>query len=247
MQIFSSIPTSLPKTALTLGSFDGVHLGHQVLFQALKETNSTTTVITFTNSPLQILSPDFRFSGFLCSLEERLSRIEKAGMDFVICLPFTQEIARLSYEDFLSPFSLSHLILGEGAAFGARKQGTAEAIRALAKQRHFQVHYLPKLLIDGAAVSSRRIREAILKGDLILAERLLGRPFSLRFPAYLTEITDNSLCLPPDGTYQVLADEEELLLTLTTCSQGKKLHLSTSLKQPTLLTFITPSPPRGLS
>lgn len=244
MRVFSSFPVSLPKTALTLGSFDGVHLGHQALLKALKETHEPTTVVSFTNSPLQVLKSDFHFSGFLCSLEERLSRIEQAGIDFVIALPFTKEIAQMSYDQFLSHFSLSHLILGENAAFGAQQQGTAPAIRSYAKEHHFQVHYLPKLVIEGSPVSSRRIRQALLEGDLSLASRLLGRPFSLSFPAHCLEIIDSTLCLPPDGIYPVLAQSEELLLRIETSLKGRKLSLTTSFKQPTPLTFVNP---RGFS
>lgn len=175
MKIYTQIPASLPPTGLTLGTFDGVHLGHQVLLRALKKMAPFVTVVTFSNHPLEVLKKEAPLP--ICGFNERIGLLKEIGIDALIILPFTSEFASLSYSDFLSPFPITHLYLGEGAAFGKNREGTRENITAYAARRGFEVLYLPKVILDGEVVSSRRIRTAISSGDLELVSRLLGRPY----------------------------------------------------------------------
>lgn len=159
------------KTALTIGFFDGVHLGHRSLLSKLRG-HPHTTILTFSNHPQSVFHPPA--PPLLLPLEEKISLL-KAYADELIVLPFTLEFAQTSFEELLSRFDLSHLLLGEGAVFGKDRKGNEEAIKNYAKTKGFTVEYLPKTLYAEAVVSSSRIRRAIQEGDLNLANKLLGK------------------------------------------------------------------------
>jgi riboflavin kinase/FMN adenylyltransferase len=171
------IPPISGPVALTIGSFDGVHLGHQHLFQQLKKYG-TAAVLTFSNHPAEVLRPQST-PPLIDTLEQKIRRLETSGIDLTLILPFTQELSSLSYDTFLKqvhehlPFT--HLILGEGSALGHQAQGTEAHIKALAKELNFEAIYLPKFLLDGEPVSSKKIRELINSGNFEQAFRLLGR------------------------------------------------------------------------
>ncbi len=232
MKITTSIPSSMPKTALTIGSFDGVHLGHQGLLAALKSKGDHTTVLTFSNHPLQILKPQSSL-GFLCTLHQKLALLKDCGVDSVIIIPFSEEFASTPFDSFLSRFSLSHLVLGEGSAFGKNREGNAENVQAFAEKQQFIAEFLPKVELDGEPISSRRIRAAVATGDFTLANRLLGRTYSVFFPEGKKQTTEPNLCLPPNGRYFVKANQNPVLLEV----KGKLLTLSHSFSKQTLLNF----------
>jgi len=165
--------------ALTIGSYDGVHLGHQHLFQQLKKYG-TAAVLTFSNHPAEVLRPQSA-PPLIDTLDQKIRRLEKNGIDLTLILPFTPELSSLSYDTFLRqlhehlPFT--HLILGEGSTLGHKAEGTQEKIQALAKELNFTPIYLPKFLFEGEPVSSKKIRELINTGNYEQAFRLLGRRF----------------------------------------------------------------------
>lgn len=176
MKIYTEIPPDLPLTALTFGTFDGLHLGHQALLQKMREKRTHTTLLTFTNHPLEILKPEAPIPATLTPLPLKLALLGQYGLDIVITLPFTKEIAAMSFEEWLNQFPLSYLILGEDALFGKDQLGTPERVRAFANG-HFAVEYLPKVLFDGLPISSTRIRQEIAQGRLDKAAELLGRSY----------------------------------------------------------------------
>jgi riboflavin kinase/FMN adenylyltransferase len=159
-------------TALTIGMFDGVHLGHQALIRKLRATGLPTTLVTFEPHPLAILRPPAPRQITPPALKAKL--LTRFGIDQIITLPFTQKLAATSFDQFLDSLSFSHLILGKGDAFGYRREGTEPAVRAWAKPKNIQVEYIPKLIIENEPVSSTRIRQALEEGDVDKAERLLG-------------------------------------------------------------------------
>ena len=171
------IPPLSGPIALTIGTYDGVHLGHQYLFKELKKYG-TAVVVTFSNHPAQVLRPEAA-PPLIDTLDQKISRLEINGIDLAIILPFTSELSILSYDAFLKqlhqylPFT--HLILGEGSALGHRAEGTQENIQALAKELNFSAIYLPKYTFEGEIVSSKKIRELIETGNFEQAFRLLGR------------------------------------------------------------------------
>lgn len=173
-----------PPCGLTIGSFDGVHLGHQQLLRYVRKKvgpQGSLCVLTFSNHPSHIL-PNREPLSLISSPEDKLHYLQSYGVDIVYLLPFTLELAQLSYEQFLHlvkdsyPFEL--LVLGEGATLGKKREGTSETIAALGKKLQFSVEYLPKYTVDGEIVSSGKIRECLQKGDLAKAKRLLGHPLS---------------------------------------------------------------------
>lgn len=169
------IPPISGPIALTIGFFDGVHLGHQHLFQQLKKYG-TAAVLTFSNHPAEVLRPEST-PPLIDTLEQKIRRLETNGIDLTLLLPFTQELSSLSYDTFLKqihahlPFT--HLILGEGSTLGHQAQGTEENIKAL--ELNFEAIYLPKFLFENEIVSSKRIRQLINSGNFEQAFRLLGR------------------------------------------------------------------------
>lgn len=155
----------LSPGVLTIGNFDGVHRGHQKL---LKKAD---VAVTFSNHPVEF------FTGKkvppLCTLEERLDKMEACGITCVLVLPFDKELSELSYREFLAmlrtkiPFT--KLVLGTGATFGKGCEGTPENIRTLG----IDVEYISKETLDGVVISSRQIRQWLANGDVSRAKAAL--------------------------------------------------------------------------
>jgi riboflavin kinase / FMN adenylyltransferase len=208
--------------ALTIGNFDGVHIGHQsILERTVQEASSRkglAAVLTFENHPIEVLRPSVVVPR-LCSLQHRLRLMEAHRVDLVILLRFTKEFAEQTAEEFLcklcSHCRLAYLILGEDAVLGRDRLGDQAKVQELAKSLHFDLDYLNPQSIDGMVVSSSLIRNCIVSGKLDLVEKLLSRKYSiyqsiikgqglgktLGFPTLNVEV--NGLCLPPQGVYAV--------------------------------------------
>lgn len=159
------------RTALTIGFFDGVHLGHQALLQRLR-SHPHATILTFSNHPQTVFNPPA--PELLLPLSEKIALLNRYA-DEVIVLPFTLAFAATPFDKLLSQFDLSHLILGTGSAFGKNREGDEIHVRQYAKSRNIIVEYIPKLLFKDEPVSSSRIRRALAAGDLNLAHQLLGK------------------------------------------------------------------------
>lgn len=158
------------KTALTIGFFDGVHLGHQTLLKRLR-THPHATILTFSNHPKDLFNPPA--PPLLLPLSEKIALL-KTYADEVIVLPFNHELANTPFDTLLSQFDLSHLILGTGSVFGKNREGDEAAVRQYAKGQ-FTVEYISKTLFEGEPISSSRIRKALASGNTNLAKQLLGR------------------------------------------------------------------------
>lgn len=184
MTVITNLKTPLPRDSahpisLTIGTFDGVHLGHQELIKQLK---GTKVVLTYSNHPIEVLYPNKKIE-LITSAEEKVSLIQNMNVDYIYLIPFTAEFAQQTPEEFLTkireliPFD--QLILGEDATIGANKSGTREIILKLAEKMNFKSIYVPHLYIGQTRPSSRLIRELIRNHDLKAAAHLLGRPFGL--------------------------------------------------------------------
>ncbi len=209
----AKLPSLSEPCGLTIGSFDGVHLGHQALLKHLKSklpTNGILVVFTFLNHPTHLFTPD-RPTPLICPPLQKVKYLADYGADIVCLIPFTVEFAKTSFREFLyylkKQLSFSHLALGTGAAFGKNKEGDEPTVRKLASQLSFKVDYIPKTVVHGVPVSSGRIRSSIIQGALHEVQECLGRHYSLmgrlrnengffRFPL-------PGICLPPDGIYPV--------------------------------------------
>lgn len=157
---------------ITVGFFDGVHRGHRHLLAALKALGGDSLVLTFSNHPAGILGASS--PRLITTLEKKLQLLEEEALR-VSLLAFTPELAAQSYEQFLEPYPIRHLVLGEGAALGKGRLGTAERLRALGEKRGFEVHVVSHLYEGDAPITSSRIRALLVLGKKEEAERLLGR------------------------------------------------------------------------
>ena len=209
------------ETMLTIGVFDGVHLGHQHLIEKLKEQAAEkgllSGVVTFQRHPQQVLAPQTQLT-FLSSLEERLNLIRNLGIEFIAALPFTLELAELGARQFISSIKehlkMRGLVIGPDFALGREREGNAAALNALGQELGFTVTSVPYLMIEGHVVSSTLIREALSRGDMKGVARLLGRNFSLSgmvvtgddrgkalgFPT-ANIVPESNRALPCDGVY----------------------------------------------
>jgi riboflavin kinase/FMN adenylyltransferase len=176
--------------AVTVGVFDGVHLGHRYLVGALRERadalSLASCVVTLHPDPVQVLRPDVRVA-YVTSLEERVELLRATGVDAVAPLTFTSEVAELSASQFVEllhrALDMQFLLMGPDHAFGRGREGTPERVTAIGSEVGFKVEVLPEPLAGtSGAVSSTAIRRALAEGDMELAARLLGRPFAIRGP-----------------------------------------------------------------
>lgn len=205
-----SVPSFSSPIGLTIGSFDGVHLGHQFLLKTLRSLigpEGILTALTFSNHPADVI-PGRTKTPLLCSLAYKLQLLEREGVDLAIVLAFTQALSEVPYDLFIKnifdklPFS--ELVLGKGAAFGKARQGNEERLTKLGEEIGFRATYLNKENALGAACSSGRIRSALTQGNLKEVATLLGRPYALSGELKNKIINTTNLCLPPPGDYPVI-------------------------------------------
>jgi riboflavin kinase/FMN adenylyltransferase len=194
---------TLEGTVLTIGNFDGVHLGHRALIgrtvEAAREAGGQAVVVTFEPHPQQVLRS--QPVPLLSTLPHRLRLFEQLGADAACIVPFTPELAELSAERFLeahllSAFQVRGLVIGYDFAFGHNREGTTEVLQALSARHGFALDLLPAVMLDGEIVSSTRIRGALAAADFPAAERLLGRPWSHLAPVERGEQLGRTLGFP---------------------------------------------------
>jgi riboflavin kinase/FMN adenylyltransferase len=206
----NAIPSIAQPCGLTIGSFDGVHLGHQALLRHLKSklsSNGILAVFTFSNHPSQLFNPE-NPTPLINSPLQKVKLLEKYGAHFIFLIPFTAEFAQTPFQTFLQKLkqqlSFSHLVLGSGAALGKNKEGDEAHVRHLGEQLAYTVDYLPKVLEKAIPISSGRIRTLISQGLLHEVQSCLGRPYSLVGRLNQEQVlTLPGLCLPPERVYPV--------------------------------------------
>jgi len=176
--------------AVTIGVFDGVHLGHRHLIDTLKrrasERGLASGVVTLHPDPVQVLRPNMRIA-YLTSLEERVELLRGTGVDTVAPLTFTSEVAELSAFQFLellhATLDIGYVLMGPDHAFGRGREGTPTRVAEIGEELGFEVEVLPAPLEGtSGAVSATAIRKALSEGEMELVASLLGRPFSVRGP-----------------------------------------------------------------
>lgn len=222
----SGLPPNVTRTVVTVGSFDGVHLGHQqVLAQlvaAARAGNARSLLVTFDPHPLEIINPGVA-PHLLTVGQEKLEVLAESGIDYIATLPFTRALANLSAEDFVrrvlvERFRVHRLFMGHDHAFGRNRAGTPDTLKALGASLGFTVEVIaPVAASSGQPISSTFIRRAVAGGDLHSAALGLGRPYSLGgtvnrghargrtigFPTINVPITSPRKLLPPEGVYAV--------------------------------------------
>ncbi|MBN1160556.1 MAG: bifunctional riboflavin kinase/FAD synthetase, partial [Dehalococcoidales bacterium] len=210
---------------LTIGVFDGVHLGHKKLLDELrvqsKKRGMVSGVVTFRHNPERLLSHHNKLP-FLTDIDERLELLKQEGITMVVTLSFTPELAQLGAREFITLLQkylkMRLLVVGEDFALGKEREGDTENLKKLGRSMNFDVIIVPPLKINGEVVSSTTIRKALAAGDMLKVRELLGRSFDLSgkvvtgygrgvglgFPTANLEIASEHV-LPPDGVYAGLA------------------------------------------
>jgi len=209
------------ETLVTVGVFDGVHLGHKHLISQLvgkaEQENSLSAVVTFRQHPQEVLRPDIKLP-FLTDLTEREKLLKNEGADIIVPLTFTAETSQLSARDFTGLLKkylhMRGMVIGPDFALGRKREGNADALCTLGREVGFSVTVVPPVVIDGEVVSSTAIRQALSDGDVPKVRRLAGRGFSLQgrvvagtgrgvtlgFPTANLNISIEQ-ALPADGVY----------------------------------------------
>ena len=220
------LPVQERGAVITVGTFDGVHRGHQDVLRKLvahaERAALPSLVITFDPHPLEVVNPSAA-PPLLSLLDEKLEQFVQSGVSYVAVLPFTPILAAYDAATFVDEvlrkrFALAELLVGHDHGFGKGRLGDIDVLRSLAADRGFGITVLPPVeSADGQAVSSTAIRRAIAEGDLLTAMRGLGRPYSvsgrviagdqrgrlLGYPTLNLATPSARKLLPPDGVYVV--------------------------------------------
>jgi riboflavin kinase/FMN adenylyltransferase len=183
-----SLKAPFVSSALTIGNFDGVHLGHQALIERVvdyaRRHKVAAVVMTFEPHPVKVLYPDRKLNRIL-SLDDLQERMRALGVDALVVEPFSREFSQLSPERYLQewiyrPFQPGLLVVGYDFSFGADRKGSIDFLREHTRDLGIAFEVVPPVKVGEELVSSSRIRQALQAGEVALARLLLGRPFYLR-------------------------------------------------------------------
>ena len=182
-----NISGNAKPSVVSIGNFDGVHLGHLQLIKKLQtdahRVGAPATVLTFDPHPHEFFNADTA-PPRLSTFREKLEQLDKAGVDKVVCLRFNAGLAEMSAEEFVEVYLINglgirSLIVGDDFRFGLNRKGDFSLLKEMGRQADFTVNSVDTFVVDGHRVSSSWIRQILQDADFPLAERLLGRPFSL--------------------------------------------------------------------
>lgn len=230
MQIHKNLD-QLPEfrnAVVTIGTFDGVHAGHrQIIDELLHEAraiNGETVIITFHPHPRKIVSSTILGIRLINTLEEKIELLEQLGIDHLVIVPFTDAFANQQAEDYVEHFLVKRfhphtIIIGYDHRFGRERKGDYRLLELLAPRFHYQLKEIPKHILDEIAISSTRIREALLEGRVETADKLLGYEFffsgtvvdgdklgrKLGYPTANIQVPDEEKIIPGNGIYAVYA------------------------------------------
>lgn len=218
---------SFKNPVITIGTFDGVHKGHDVILQQVvahaKQVNGESVLLTFEPHPRKLLFPDQPLK-LITPLLQKLELITNAGIDHVVVVPFTRTFANLSAEEYILDFLVkkfcpNSIIIGYDHQFGHDRRGNIKLLEAHADDCKYQVYEIPAQLIDEAAVSSTKIRHALQDGHVNEATHMLGRPYSITgkvikgaqlgrtigYPTANIQPSDPEQLIPANGAYAIKA------------------------------------------
>jgi riboflavin kinase / FMN adenylyltransferase len=222
---------NLERPVVTLGIFDGVHLGHRVLIDRLvscaREVNGTAVVITFSPHPRLVLAKEVTNLTFLTTMDEKIALLEKANVDHLIIIEFNRAFSMISACDFVreilvKKIGTKHLIIGYNHHFGRKGEGDFDTVKKCTESLDFRVEQVQGFQADGGEVSSSAVREALLGGRLEEATRLLGYEYTLSgiviegrrlgrtigFPTANIMPADQHKLIPGNGVYAVKVNIE---------------------------------------
>jgi riboflavin kinase/FMN adenylyltransferase len=212
---------------ITIGTFDGIHLGHQKIIRELLglagKNNLVPTLITFEPHPKLVIGTNDKIPvTILTTLEEKLEIFKELGLTRIIVIEFTKKFSLMSYQDFLVDILIKkckakYIVIGHDHAFGAKRAGTFRELKQQSVTAGFKLKQIDQVAIDGKTISSSVIRNLILKGEIELANNMLGRPYSLEgkviqgegrgkflsFPTANMKISNSKKLIPKEGVYTV--------------------------------------------
>jgi riboflavin kinase / FMN adenylyltransferase len=183
----SELPKPLHKSAVTIGNFDGIHLAHRELLgrvvRSARELGGISVVVTFDPHPAQVLAPE-RAPKILTPLPSKIRLIEQEGIELLAILRFNQEMSRLSPEEFVrrilaAKLQAAAIHVGSNFRFGHQREGNTEVLAELGRKNGFHVETLPMINVRGLRVSSSQVRHFLSEGQVEIAGRMLGRPYSV--------------------------------------------------------------------
>lgn len=202
-------------TVVTIGNFDGVHLGHQLLFEKTrKEARSIggeSLVITFEPHPVRILRPESSLK-LISKCTKKIELIEKAGVDVLLCISFSRKFAETTCDQFVddilwNTLHLKGIIVGYDYSFGKGRKGTIDFLKRKGRELGFTVTVVEPLYVDGIIVSSTKIRELISAGDMITVRKLLGRPYQMSGTVLVGKRRGGSVLGFPTANIELSEDE----------------------------------------
>lgn len=232
MEIITSLDAELknkyPATVIALGTFDGLHLGHTDVINTARDyaerSGLKLAVFTFSNHPLALIRPDL-VPVRIISAEEKIKLLESFGVDYLINIPFTEDFAALSPDEFLDRlacFNYRCLVVGENFTYGFLGSGKTETLERSGRKNGFDVIVRPLVKMNGNVVSSTGIRNLIQAGHIEYANRMLGRAYAitgtivhgeqrgrkLGFPTANIELLHGEMAVPAPGVYAVTVSIE---------------------------------------
>jgi riboflavin kinase / FMN adenylyltransferase len=219
---------SFSNAVITIGTFDGVHQGHKTIIEALKNEaariDGESILITFDPHPRKIVNPADGLQ-LIETLDEKMELLRQTGINHLVVVPFTREFASQSADEYIADFLVDKfhphtIIIGYDHHFGKGRSGNFKLLEEKAPKYHYRLLEIPKYLIDESAVSSTKIRKALLESDVETANRLLGYDFffsgtvikgdqlgrQLGYPTANLHIADQDKIIPGHGVYAAFAE-----------------------------------------
>jgi len=199
-----NISSDIPYPVVTLGNFDGVHVGHQILFrkaaEIARENQGTSIAFTFEPHPLKIIAPE-KVPPLLTHFHKKMELIEACNIDSVICADFTRKFADNSPREFAKNFlcekiGAKEVVVGFDYAFGRGREGTIPYLKKMGEEFGFKVHVIDPFQLDGLTVSSSHVREVIEAGNMQSAKKFLGRHYSIVGPVVAGYKTGQGIGFP---------------------------------------------------
>lgn len=220
---------SFRNAIITIGTFDGVHMGHRQIIDKLKSeakaNDGETVIITFHPHPRKVVSSTILGIRLINTLDEKIEIMDQLGIDHLVVVPFTDAFANQSAEDYVKNFLVDKfhphtIIIGYDHRFGRDRMGDYRLLERKANEYGFQIKEIPKHILENISISSSNIREAILHGDIATADKLLGYEFffsgqvvhgdklgrKLGYPTANLKIMDEEKITPGNGIYAVYAE-----------------------------------------
>jgi riboflavin kinase / FMN adenylyltransferase len=217
------------KPVLTIGTFDGVHLGHQEVIRKLRkissESSGESVIFTFYPHPRLVVDSNEDSLRLLTTQEEKIAIFQKIGVDHLVIYPFTEDFSKLSYDEFVKEIlvkkmHLNYLVIGYDHKFGQNRQGNYASLQKLSLELGFKIERLDELTMENIVVSSTKIRKALDEGNIRKANQLLGYKYilmgrviegiqlgrKLGFPTANIETSERHKLIPRDGVYAVQAE-----------------------------------------